>query len=403
MSLKDIHLKLSYNSGENNIIEEFYIPCLKNSIKYDRAVGFFTSEILIAISCGLETFVTNKGLVRIVCSPKLSEEDVEAIEKGYEERDVIIYNALLKEINRIPDDISDNSLNFLSWLIANNKLDIKIALIQNISRETYGIYHEKIGIFYDEEGNAVSFSGSHNETLYGVAYNYESFDVYKSWLDQDRCNIKISHFNNLWDGISYGVKTYRFPEALKNKIIEKLPPQEAGKIKSHFSSLKVFKKENSPEVFLKNLWYFQKEAIESWNRNDFKGILSMATGTGKTKTAIGGIVELLKSKQELFAVVTCPQNTIIKQWEKDIEEIGIFKYSLIADSTNSRWPNEMSDKIIDYNDGYINNCVIYTTYNTLSSDAFIRILNKLKKTSLLVCDEVHWSGADTFREGLLPL
>lgn len=399
MSLRDFPLKLSYNSREDDLVGEFYLPCLKNSIKYQRAVGFFTSEILSLVSTGLYAFIGNNGTMDLVCSPRLNEEDIEAIEKGYEERDSIISSALIREIDAIPNGIVDNSLNFLSWLISVNKLEIKIALPEIISRESYGIYHEKIGLFYDDQENIVAFSGSNNETLHGVSYNYESFDVYKSWEENIRCNLKCEHFKDLWNNISYGVKIFSFPEAVKKKIIEKVTPQESPEIKT---LPPIFKnKKNDQGAFLNNLWYFQKEAVDKWKENEFKGIFSMATGTGKTKTAIGGLLELLKSKNSVLAIVCCPQNTIIKQWQRDIDDLDIFKYSILADGSNSDWKRDVADKVIDYNEEYIKNCVIYTTYNTLSSPKFIEIISRVEKPSLLICDEVHWAGADTFKQGLL--
>ncbi|MBI4555836.1 MAG: DEAD/DEAH box helicase family protein [Planctomycetes bacterium] len=403
MSLRDIPLKLSYNSGGDNLIEEFYIPCFKNSVRYERAVGFFTSEILSVISAGLNEFIVNSGIMNLICSPKFSEEDIKAIEKGYEDRNSVIYSALLREINQIPEGIINDNLNFLSWLITVNRLEIKVALPEHISWDNYGIYHEKMGLFYDDEENVVAFSGSNNETLYSVTYNYESFDVYKSWVDKDRCGLKIEHFKELWKDASYGVKIYDFPVAIKKKIIEKVIPQEWPAIKHGSTISKKTSKNVDPKIFLDNLWYFQKEAIDHWRENEFSGILSMATGTGKTKTAIGGLIELQKLKGGILTIVCCPQNTILKQWQNEIDELSIFKDSIVADSTNTNWARQVADKVIDYNEGYINNCVIYTTYNTLSSEKFINIMSKLGKTSLLVCDEVHWAGADTFRQGLLPI
>ena len=402
MPLRDINLKFSYNSGENNLADEFYIPCLKNSIKYERAVGFFTSGILSVISRGLNQFLLNNGTMKLICSPRLNEDDIKAIEKGYEEREKIIHDALIREINQIPDNIFNNSLNCLSWLIASNKLDIKVALPQTISYENYGIYHEKIGIFCDPDGNVVAFSGSQNETLYGISYNYESFDVYRSWVESERCNFKLKHFRNLWENNASGIEIYRFPEAAKKRIIEKIIPQTYSEINGNYTYVSIGRKVDT-KLLLDSLWYFQKEAINSWKNNNFTGIFSMATGTGKTKAAIGGIIELKEFAKELFTIISCPQNTIIKQWEGEIENIGLFKYAVIADSTNTKWKNELANRVIEYNDGYIDNCVVYTTYNTLSSDQFLKIISKLKKASLLVCDEVHWAGADTFQKGLLPI
>lgn len=402
MSLTDISLKLSYNSGDNDLVSEFYIPCFKNSLRYERAVGFFTSEILAVISKGLNEFLLNNGTMKLICSPKFNENDIKAIEKGYEEKHKLIQEALIREISQIPDNILNNSLNCLSWLIANNRLDIKVALPRNIDCESYGIYHEKIGVFYDNEDNIVVFSGSNNETLYGASYNYESFDVYRSWVEHERCNLKVEHFNKLWENDATGIDVYHFPEAAKERIIEKIVPQKYSKINGNYTFVSTRKKIDS-KTFLKNLWYFQKEAISNWKNNSFIGMFSMATGTGKTKTAIGGIIELQNLTNEIFTVIACPQNTIINQWESEIESIGLFKNSVIADSTNKKWENELANLVIDYNDRHINNCVVYTTYNTLSGEKFIKIISDLNKLSLLICDEVHWAGAETFRKGLLPI
>jgi len=335
MALRDISLKLSYNSGEDDLVRDFYHPCLRNSIRYERAVGFFTSKILLVLSEGISQFLLNDGSMKLICSPRFNEEDINAIKKGYENRENLIEGALMREINQIPEDIVNNNLNCLSWLIANNKLDIKIALPTNIDTETYGIYHEKIGIFYDEEDSIIAFSGSQNETLYGVAYNYESFDIYRSWKESERCNLKITHFEKMWDNIAQGIEIHNFPEAAKDRIIEKITPQKYSEVNTNsvYTSLKKI----SSNAFLESLWNFQREAIDSWKDNGFSGILSMATGTGKTKTAIGAIIELHKSVDNIFVVVASPQNTILKQWEQEADSVDLFNNFVVADSTNKGW------------------------------------------------------------------
>ena len=404
MGLSNIDFCLTYNSGDNDLLSEFYIPCFQNSIKYDRAVGFFSSNILKEISRGLEKFVSNNGKMRLICSPKFNEEDIESIEKGYKEREEGIYNCIIREIELIPDNIIDESINCLAWLIANNRLDIKIALPKNLKYESYGIYHEKQGLFYDDKDKYIAFYGSNNETLYGCSYNYESFDVYRNWIDEEkkRCSIKKEHFDRLWENTENGVEIYNFPQAIKKRIIEKIIPQESIKQKIPIARIIKANKINK-EAFLNNLWDFQKTAIHKWKENKWRGIISMATGTGKTKTAVGGIIELKKEMSNIFAVIACPQNTIIKQWKEEINSVVLFDKGIIADGTNPNWKNELMDNIIDFNDGSNLSCVVYTTYNTLSSPNFIKIISNLISNVVVICDEVHWSGAETFRKGLLDI
>lgn len=340
--------------------------------------------------------------MKLICSPKFLEDDIKAIEKGYKNKNEVIKNSIIREIDKFPDDIFDDNLNCLSWLIANNRLEIRVAIPININYDGYGIYHEKIGIFYDQDDNSIIFYGSNNETLRGVTYNYESFDVYKSWIENERCKLKEIHFNKLWENKAKGVKIFNFPEAAKKRIIEKIIPQKFDKINGN--NLYIFEtaKMNST-TFIDNLWYFQNEAINNWEKNSFNGIFSMATGTGKTKTAIGSIIRLKEQIKNIFAIIVCPQNTILKQWEAEIERIRLFNYSVVADSSNNKWQRDLANLVIEYNEKIINDCIVYTIYNTLSNKNFIKIINELIRPSMLVCDEVHWAGAKTFSRGLLPI
>ena len=118
--------------------------------------------------------------MRLVCGIELDPCDEQDIQKGYETRIEKKLSDTLEEIlNLYPDD---PSIRNLSWLVSNNMLDIKIAW-----KKEKGIYHEKIGVFLDQEGNYVSFSGSSNETKGGLVDNWESIDVYCSWKEKERC------------------------------------------------------------------------------------------------------------------------------------------------------------------------------------------------------------------------
>ena len=150
MGLKDLKIENEYRSSENDIVNEFYIPLLKESILYKRAVGFFSSSSLASISEGLECFIDNFGKIQIVTSPRLQEEDIEDIKKGYRLRNEILKECLFREMREPEDEKEKENLNLLAYLISENILDIKIAFLKN--KENIGIYHEKLGIFEDING-----------------------------------------------------------------------------------------------------------------------------------------------------------------------------------------------------------------------------------------------------------
>jgi hypothetical protein len=189
MHLKDRSWRISYSSNENNPIADFYIPALECAIQYDRKSGFFGSAILSKVARGLGAMLHNRGKIRLIMGCQFSPNDLKAIQKGYELRDAIAF--------RLNDDLK-SPLNFvqlkhfeiLSWLIANEYLDIKIAvpLKENGFPEDsdrlldpHHIFQEKVGIFIDSQGDRVVFSGSNNESLSGWESNIESFHVYCSW------------------------------------------------------------------------------------------------------------------------------------------------------------------------------------------------------------------------------
>ena len=186
--LPDLDLLPSYRSGRQNLLRDFYLPCFEQSIEYRRAVGFFTSSSLSAAAKGLSKFISKRGAVRLVASPLLNKEDIEAILGGYSNRERVISSALVRELQKPVPDPEFKRLEFLAWLIAEGLLDIKIAIVS--THRSVGIYHEKFGIFTDEADNHVVFSGSANESYGGLVSNFESIDVFRSWIDADTSRVK---------------------------------------------------------------------------------------------------------------------------------------------------------------------------------------------------------------------
>ena len=159
MGFRDHKVKNEYRSLIDNVVQDFYIPLLREAVSYKRAVGFFSSSSLIEISKGIAEMASNGGKIQIVASPYLSNEDIQAIQKGYEDRNQIIEKALLDQIAVEPTDYySMERLNLLASLIADEIMDIQIAYTEN--HGGIGMYHEKMGIIIDVVGDKIELSGS---------------------------------------------------------------------------------------------------------------------------------------------------------------------------------------------------------------------------------------------------
>lgn len=221
MLLNDLNIKQSYRSNLDSMINDFYNPVLSTAKSYKRAVGYFTLSSLINVSQGLTNLIENGGTVKIIASPKLSVEDINTIELGYKMKYDVMLDAMIREVSNIKSEEQKEKLNYIATLIADNRLDIKIAVMNE-----YGAYHEKFGLISDGSNNKILFTGSMNETNNGQNINFESFVVFKSWNVEQKQYIDEyeENFEKLWNNKTQKLSVESFPEALKNKILEYKKP-----------------------------------------------------------------------------------------------------------------------------------------------------------------------------------
>lgn len=409
MSLLDVNLKKEYRSPRDNIVTDFYIPLLKEAKLYKRSVGFFSSTSLLEISYGIAKLVNNNGKILLIASPYLSPEDIEAINKGYELREDIIERALLRYITEPQNYFEEERLNLLATLIAQEKLDIKIAF--SLKNDKLGLYHEKLGLIYDNENNIIAFSGSMNETENAFTNNYEIVDVFTSWEDNDRVVIKEKAFDQLWYNNDTSAIVYDFPKVVKEKLMsykkDNIDWDIDNKefIKSVTSNNEIEKLKtvtNSPEIPAGvSLHDYQNRAIENWKNNNYQGIFDMATGTGKTFTGLGAITELYKDKNgKLAVIIVCPYQHLVDQWVEDILNFNINPIIGHSSSIQKDFKQKFKMAIMDYNLGVRNFFCFVCTNGTFSSEYIQTQIQNIRGDVLLVVDEAHNFGATNLKKTL---
>ncbi len=404
MALKDIELKPVYYSDEDNLLEEFYLPVLSKSIKYDRIAGYFSSNALAIAARGIADFVKNGGRIRLIANVVLSLEDQEAIKEALREKE----KELLIEIDNLEDELKKDHIAMLGWMLKNDLLEIKIAVVKN------GIEHQKTGILKDAQDNVVSFSGSDNETLKGWLHNDEQFHVFCSWKDGDKEHLlpDIERFGRLWGDRGKRVRVYNVSDAFKQGLIRNAPRTDEEFKRLSQSATEELLREHSKSYGkgkrTKNIKLrdYQRKAIGNWIESACKGIFEMATGTGKTFTALGCVKHLLEKEKKVVVIITTPYGHLSQQWQKEIAKFGlVFDRLLVADSSNRTWRDELADGLVDVTLGHLDNMAILATHNTFSSIDFERIIEKNKKSFpiILLADEVHRLGAEKTKLGLLEL
>lgn len=397
MNFTEINIKQEYRSPQDNIIKDFYIPVLENAVSYRRSVGFFSSSALVEISKGICELAKKGGKIELVASPYLSAEDEEAIRKGYENRSKIIENALIRGLKTEPENYFEKErLNLLANLIESGVLNIKIAFTENGS--SVGMYHEKLGLVEDSDGNKIVFSGSMNESENAFTKNYETVDVFCSWKSEDeksRVIQKEKAFAAIWGNFDEKLKVQHFP-SIDKAILEKykrgkadfeLDKKEFSKNRnieykiSHENKteipdmLAVAEPDCEKPILVNNLFFdfkgkksprpHQIKAIENFESNNFQTLLAMATGTGKTLTSLFCANELSKKIELTSVLIIVPLKDLVDQWQKDIEEC--FSGEIIPIRSGLDWKEKLSDlrllKILKKNEQN-KKLVIITTYDS---------------------------------------
>ena len=398
MGFKDIDFELAYESGEDSedLLESFYVPVLEQSTKYYRIAGYFSSTALAIAAKGIEGLIHNNGEMYLLVSPELSVEDYRVIQ----EHGQITENMAMFRDFHIGSD-PDEHLQALAWLLDSGKLKIKIVVPK---RGHMSLFHEKIGVLFDKKGDMVSFSGSINETAQAWLFNIEEFKVFCSWKPGqiDYLNKDLKKFLDYWKGNRHTLAdVYDVPNAICQKIISIKPrdlhdlrimERYTGRKKANNSTLSLFK--------------HQSEMVQAWTENHYAILAEMATGTGKTRSAIGCMLKKLKDNEKLLVIVSTPQNTLSRQWLIDFQKLGItLGNSAIIDGTNSKWKRDLEYILLDIATGVYSTAVVFTTHRTSSNSRFLEIIKRAKGSTkvLFICDEVHAVATEKQEAALDPL
>ncbi|WP_438291216.1 DEAD/DEAH box helicase family protein [Streptomyces sp. HUAS TT7] len=408
--LRGCSLESDYRSDRSHLVEDFYLPALAASTTYDRAVGYFAASVIATLGQGIDDFTERGGTMRIIASPYLEPADIKDIEEGYELREVL-HRAAVRDLEQaVEDQRAARGLGKLGRLVAEGRIDFKLAYVEERGR--VGMYHEKIGVFRDGR-DIVAFKGSANETRSGLVGNFEAIEVYRSWdpRDTDRAARISKDFEDLWHDRTPTLRVVPFTEAAKAAVersalattgryeLDDLPTGGAPIVMSPQPPAGAL---TIPQSLV--VRDYQKEAVQNWFRNQCRGILRMATGTGKTLTALSAAAQLgsfLRKNDDnasLLVIVVAPFQHLVDQWAKDIEWFGVTP--LRAYESSSKWSPRAHALLQNLALGGMSGGVIVTTNATFGGDTFQNFLVAYGGQLLVIADEAHNLGARHLRTQL---
>lgn len=381
-NLSALDLDTEYRSLKDDPVGKFYTKCLREASCYDRAVGYFRSTVFLVIGQAVIEFARRGGKMRVICSPALDHEDVEQIALGYAQRSTSLAFTLIAQFDAL---LADRRTSFaartLATLISVGSLEIKIAE----RRDRKGIYHEKIGIFADSQGNQVSFKGSTNETWSGWhgAGNFESIEVFCGWrggLEAKRVGRHARHFETLWSEHDPDVEVSSVPATVK-EYMQKYAATRLDELTTEPALREPARRAPLPH---------QQTAIEAWNERGRRGIFEHATGSGKTFTAVIALREHMA--KGLPAIVLVPSRLLLKQWADELADEIPDAVMLLAGAGHNRWKGTGRLRGMTDADPSLGPRLIVATMPTAATDEFRNSLSTGDHL-LIVADEVHQIGS----------
>ena len=209
MGLREIELKEEYRSDRDDIVTEFFFPCLGNCIEYDRCVDFLSVQTLATISMAFENFAEGKAKLRMVTGHRFRTSDLNMFTKLFSEKYTKPFEGKL---------IKDSKIQKLQKIVDNGQIELKIAIPN--SEHVADSFSERIGIFRDDHDQAVAFTGTSRESFSAQTRDFESVDVFTSWNDKSRVERKMKDFEDLWANKTKYVQVYDFIEAEKNSLLK---------------------------------------------------------------------------------------------------------------------------------------------------------------------------------------
>ena len=218
LTLHDLPLKQEYRSDKDDVVSEFFIPCLTNSIQYDRTIEFISVKSLSTLTFGLENIQDHHAKIRLVSGHRFGTSDLNSIVKLFDQHTISRLNGRINLDNKIGNLIQDSKIRQLKKIIEDFKLEVKVAIPN--SEYVDGVFEERMGIFRDTNDDVVAFSGTSNVTFDAENRNFESVDVFTSWDDKTRVDNKIKNFEDLWANRTKYVEIYDLVYAEKKNLLK---------------------------------------------------------------------------------------------------------------------------------------------------------------------------------------
>lgn len=411
--LKDCRFELSYSSGLKHGPKEFFTEALIESKSFDLGLGFFSTSGIRCLAYGFALFIANGGRMRVVINHILSEQDKQAIERGQSGVIDSFEDKILNNVTQLCSTLSRQDelfFNCFSYLISVDRIEF----VATVSTQG-GLGHDKYGVFTDERGNKVAFSGSANFSQAAMELNSETITVFTSWLSPEYVKDLETKFNDNWhedndhlihipiSKVTSYIKDKFGSVKLKNLLDREIDLRDVNEIDStdpitsqplpEYLVEKMEFKEQEPRFPFPSERSIQVNAYKAWIENDRNGIFAMATGSGKTVTALNCLLKQYQENGFYKAIIVVPTRALALQWEDEVKHFNF--QNIISTHTEKDWKNLLSRYTTKSLLNQRKNIVVITTYATFIRKYIQDFIRNTKgiDSFVFIADEAHNLGA----------
>lgn len=422
-SLRDIApLAPLYAVPADDLVGEALIPALSASRSVSCMAAFFSSTAFRHVAPGVAAFVNrSSGTFRLLISPVLDDDDREALRLALDQPTEVLTRAattILRRGELTESALERHTLQCLSYLLAANRLSLRFVLMT-----VGGIFHPKVWIF-DDGSDVLVAHGSSNVTTAGLLFNFETVSIERPWASDEahqRSERFETLFKRLWDGTDPDTVTIDLPEGLQ---LTERAPMSPPTLEDFWAAWRAdadrglapalpatatARAVHVPELTLEELripqslewesgpFAHQADAVHAWERAGHRGILSMATGSGKTVTALVCAARLQQTTAPMLVVVSAPFRPLVQQWTREVSDFGIVPLPLLDISGKER-DAMLREAIRRLEHGVSKVEVAVITHDYLVTDGLYDALREVPDdvASLLIADEVHNLGRPRF-------
>jgi superfamily II DNA or RNA helicase len=401
---------------DQELLEKLYVPMLSEATRYDRCCAYFSSSVLAAAARGFGKLIERlyargveapRPAIRLVVNEELSAEDAKALT---ESGDLSELEAVLEKRFRTPKEILEKQrLAMLGWLVKHGLLEVRVGVL----RRGEGIVHAKFGIATDEDGAAIVFSGSGNESAYGLVANYERLEVSGSWTDPERHKEYADEFKMLWSDTHPDVHTVPLPEALRLKLVKFAPPeppiaepsnalarQRAAMIWRFIEEAVYLPQGESAcdHTAMVELWPHQRHVVEESSSAWPDGrLLCDEVGMGKTIEAILTLRRLMAGRGVRRALLLVPAGLLI-QWQSELREKGGLVVPRLEGLAQIVWPDGSESKIANLGEALAEDLLLISRETARTDNNLAQILSA-PAWDVVLLDEAHAARRSKQEEG----